>query len=43
MLTVIDLRVAEGTVMSGIKGTVEQIKALEAERRNLLIEIEELK
>jgi seryl-tRNA synthetase len=43
VLTVIDSRVAEGTVMSGIKGTVEQIRALEAERRNLLLEIEELK
>jgi hypothetical protein len=29
--------------MSGIKSTVEQIKALEAERRNLMLEIEELK
>jgi seryl-tRNA synthetase len=43
VLTVIDSRVAEGTVMSGIKGKVEQIRALEAERRNLLLEIEELK
>lgn len=29
--------------MSGIKGTVEQIRALETERKNLLLEIEELK
>jgi seryl-tRNA synthetase len=29
--------------MSSIKSTVEQIRTLEAERRNLLLEIEELK
>ena len=29
--------------MSGIKSTIEQIKALETERRNLMLEIEELK
>ena len=29
--------------MSSIKSSVEQIRALEAERRNLLLEIEELK
>jgi hypothetical protein len=29
--------------MSSIKNTVEQIRALEAERGNLLLEIEELK
>ena len=29
--------------MNGIKGTVEQIRALETERQNLLLEIEELK
>ena len=29
--------------MSGIKSTIEQIKVLEAERRNLLLEMEELK
>jgi hypothetical protein len=29
--------------VSTIKSTIEQIKALEAERRNLLLEIEELK
>jgi len=29
--------------MSGIKSTIEQIKALETERQNLLLEIEELK
>jgi hypothetical protein len=33
----------EGTVMSSIKSTVEQIRALESERGNLLLEIEELK
>ena len=31
------------TTMSSIKNTVEQIRALEAERGNLLLEIEELK
>ena len=29
--------------MNGIKTTVEQIRALEAERQNLMLEIEELK
>jgi len=29
--------------MNGIKNTVEQIRSLEAERGNLLLEIEELK
>jgi hypothetical protein len=29
--------------MSSIKNTVEQIRALEAERENLMLEIEELK
>ena len=29
--------------MTSIKSTIERIKALEAERRNLLLEIEELK
>ena len=29
--------------MSGIKSTIEQIRALETERRNLMLEIEELK
>jgi hypothetical protein len=29
--------------MSSIKSTVEQIRALEAERENLMLEIEELK
>jgi len=29
--------------MSSIKSTVEQIRALEGERRNLMLEIEELK
>ena len=30
-------------VMNGIKGTIEQIRTLESERQNLLLEIEELK
>jgi uncharacterized protein (UPF0335 family) len=30
-------------VMSSFKSTVERIRALESERRNLLLEIEELK
>ena len=34
---------AKGTVISGFKSTIEKIKALEAERKNLLLEIEELK
>lgn len=29
--------------MNGVKNTVEQIRALETERQNLLLEIEELK
>lgn len=29
--------------VSGIKGTVEQIRALESERQNLMLEIDELK
>lgn len=29
--------------VSGIKGTVEQIRALESERQNLMLEVEELK
>jgi len=37
------LWMVEGTVMSSIKSTVEQIRALEAERGNLMLEIEELK
>jgi hypothetical protein len=32
-----------GMTMNGIKNTIEQIRALETERRNLLLEIEELK
>jgi seryl-tRNA synthetase len=40
---VIDSGVADGTTVSGIKSSVERIRALEAERRNLLLEIEELK
>jgi hypothetical protein len=31
------------SVISGIKSTVEQIRALEAEQKNLMLEIEELK
>jgi len=30
-------------VVSGIKSAVERVKALESERRNLLLEVEELK
>jgi predicted RNase H-like nuclease (RuvC/YqgF family) len=33
----------EETGMSSIKNTVEQIRALETERKNLMLEIEELK
>jgi uncharacterized protein YlxW (UPF0749 family) len=40
---VIDLKVKSGTSMSSFKDTVEKIRALEAERKNLLLEIEELK
>jgi uncharacterized protein YlxW (UPF0749 family) len=40
---VIDSKVKSGTFMSSFKDTVEKIKALEAERKNLLLEIEELK
>ena len=36
-------RVVNGMVMNGIKGTIEQIRTLESERQNLLLEIEELK
>lgn len=43
MLSVIDLKVKSGTSMSSFKDTVEKIRALEAERKNLLLEIEELK
>lgn len=32
-----------GTLVSSCKNTIERIKALETERRNLLLEIEELK
>jgi uncharacterized protein YlxW (UPF0749 family) len=41
--TVIDSKVTSGTSMSSFKSTVEKIRALEAERKNLLLEIEELK
>jgi uncharacterized protein (UPF0335 family) len=34
---------AEGTLMSNFKSTIERIRALENERKNLLLEIEELK
>jgi uncharacterized protein YlxW (UPF0749 family) len=40
---VIDSKVKSGTFMSSFKDTVEKIRALEAERKNLLLEIEELK
>jgi len=40
---VIDSKVKSGTFMSSFKDTVEKIRALEAERKNLLFEIEELK
>jgi hypothetical protein len=33
----------EETGMSSIKNTVEQIRAMETERKNLMLEIEELK
>jgi uncharacterized protein (UPF0335 family) len=39
----IDSKVAGGTSMSSFKSIVEKIRALEAERKNLLLEIEELK
>ena len=39
----IDSGLLDVMVMSGITGTVEQIRALEAERKNLMLEIEELK
>ena len=41
--TVIDSKVKSGISMSSFKDTVEKIRALEAERKNLLLEIEELK
>jgi hypothetical protein len=43
VLTVTDSEVTGRTTMSSIKSTVEQIRALEAERGNLLLEIDELK
>ena len=42
-MTVRDSKVADGKLMSSFKSTVEKIRALEIERRNLLLEIEELK
>jgi seryl-tRNA synthetase len=39
----IDSKVKSGTFMSSFKSTVEKIRALDAERKNLLLEIEELK
>jgi hypothetical protein len=35
--------VSDGALVSSFKNTIERIKALENERRNLLLEIEELK
>jgi uncharacterized protein (UPF0335 family) len=35
--------VSDGALVSSFKNTIERIKALETERRNLLLEIEELK
>ena len=35
--------VPDGALVSSVKNTIERIKALETERRNLLLEIEELK
>jgi hypothetical protein len=35
--------VSDGAFVSSFKNTIERIKALETERRNLLLEIEELK
>ena len=34
---------SDGAFVSSFKNTIERIKALETERRNLLLEIEELK
>jgi len=42
-VTVRDSKVMDGKFMSSFKSTVEKIRALEIERRNLLLEIEELK
>jgi uncharacterized protein (UPF0335 family) len=39
----IELQIGKETAMSSFKSIVEKIRALEAERRNLLLEIEELK
>jgi hypothetical protein len=36
-------KLMEGEVMNGIKSTIEEIRTLETERKNLLLEIEELK
>jgi uncharacterized protein (UPF0335 family) len=38
-----ELQIGKEIAMSSFKNTVEKIRALEAERRNLLLEIEELK
>jgi cell shape-determining protein MreC len=43
VLTVINPERWKEPVMNGIKTTVEQIRTLETERKNLLLEIEELK
>jgi hypothetical protein len=39
----INSTVSDGTLVSSFKHRIERIKALETERRNLLLEIEELK
>ena len=39
----INSAVSDGAFVNGLKNTIERIKALETERRNLLLEIEELK
>jgi len=41
--TATDSAVSEAKTMSNFKSTIERIKALETERKNLLLEIEELK
>ena len=43
MSTLIDSKVTSVTSMSSFKSTVEKIRALETERKSLLLEIEELK
>ena len=41
--TATDSAVLEAKTMSNFKSTIERIRALESERKNLLLEIEELK